>query len=62
MRTGTPISINACKQYQRGLSRWENEGGSGPGSETKNPRGPTLNKSGLPHDAAGAVAGSRKTR
>ena len=60
MRTGKPFAVDAGKQCQRELSRWENEGGSGPPSETTDPRGLTFNKPGLPHDAAGAIADSRE--
>jgi hypothetical protein len=67
MRTGKPLSVDAWKQYQRGLSRWENEGGSGPPSETTNPLALTFNKAGLPHNVpglphnvAGATADSRE--
>ena len=60
MRTGKPLSVDVWEQYQRGLSGWENESGSGPASETTNPRGLTFIKPGLPHDAAGAIAGSRE--
>jgi hypothetical protein len=60
MRTVKPLSDGAWKQYQRGLSRWENEGGSGPPAETRHPRALTFNKPELLRDAAGAAADSRE--
>jgi hypothetical protein len=29
-----PLSVDALRQYQRGIARWENEGGSGVPAET----------------------------
>jgi hypothetical protein len=52
MTTEEPLSDDAVKQYQRGLSRWENEGGTGRPAETRQPRALTFNKPELLPDAA----------
>lgn len=60
MTTEEPLSEDAWKQYQRGLSRWENEGGSGPPTKPRHPRALTFNKRDLLRDAAGAGTDSRE--
>jgi hypothetical protein len=53
-----PLSLDTLKQYQRGLARWENEGGSGAPAETTRSEAPGLDQYPLWFDAMGASADS----
>jgi hypothetical protein len=39
-----PLSVDAFRQYQRGIARWENEGGSGVPAETGRSEAPAPDK------------------
>lgn len=55
-------SSDASQERQVALSRWENEGGSGPPEKSTHPEALTFNKPPLPRAARGAIAASHKTR
>jgi hypothetical protein len=60
MPTEESVSADTLRLYQRGLARWENEGGSGAPAETARSEAPALNWPPLCCDVAESIADSQE--